>query len=121
MPDLKLKPVTARRLNKPAWYRPRTAELAPDHKAGEGAASLVTTDVNLDGERIGSTGGTQTQHHRPRMDLRPDRRRHQPAPTHPVPRRRRARPHAPHRPPAAPHRAPRGCRLTVGYIVGPGP
>ncbi len=39
MSDLKLKPVAAGKMNKPAWYRTRTAELGPDHKAGEGAAS----------------------------------------------------------------------------------
>lgn len=58
MPEIKLKPVTPGKLNKPAWYRTRTAELGPDHKAGEGAASLVTSDVYLDGERIGSVTGT---------------------------------------------------------------
>lgn len=57
MPELKLKPVTPGKLNKPAWYRTRTAELGPDHKAGEGAASLVTTEVYLDGEAIGSVTG----------------------------------------------------------------
>ncbi|SDL30575.1 hypothetical protein [Arthrobacter sp. ok362] len=57
MPDIKLKPVTPGKLNKPAWFRTRTGELGPDHKAGEGAASLVTADVYLDGERIGSVPG----------------------------------------------------------------
>ena len=57
MPDIKLKPVVAGRSNKPVWYRARTAELGPDHKAGEGAASLATADVYLDGERIGSVTG----------------------------------------------------------------
>jgi hypothetical protein len=58
MPELKLKPVTPGKLNKPAWYRTRTAELGPDHKAGEGAASLVTTEVYLDGEPIGAVTGS---------------------------------------------------------------
>ncbi|WP_427174627.1 hypothetical protein [Arthrobacter sp. 92] len=58
MPALKLKPVAPGKLNKPAWFRTRTAELGPDHKAGEGAASLVTTGVYLDGERIGSVTGS---------------------------------------------------------------
>jgi hypothetical protein len=58
MPELKLKPVTPGKLNKPAWYRTRRAELGPDHKAGEGAASLVTTEVYLDGEPVGSITGT---------------------------------------------------------------
>lgn len=57
MPDLKLKPVAAGKMNKPAWYRTRTAELGPDHKAGEGVASLLTADVYLDGQLIGSVTG----------------------------------------------------------------
>lgn len=57
MPDKKLKPVTPGKLNKPAWMRTRTAELGPDRKAGAGAASLVTADVYLDGELIGSVTG----------------------------------------------------------------
>lgn len=58
MPELKLKPVSPGKLNRPAWYRTRTAELGPDCKAGEGAASLVTTDVYLDGQLIGSVTGS---------------------------------------------------------------
>ncbi|WP_422758885.1 hypothetical protein [Paenarthrobacter sp. C1] len=58
MPELKLRPVTPGKLNKPAWYRAHTAELGPDHRAGEGAASLVTSDVYLNGERIGSVTGS---------------------------------------------------------------
>jgi hypothetical protein len=54
MPDIELKPVVAGRSNKSAWYRTRTAQLGPDHKAGEGSASLTTTDVYLGGEPIGS-------------------------------------------------------------------
>lgn len=57
MPELKLKPVTPGRLNRPAWSRTHTAELGPDNKAGEGAASLTTTDVYLDGVPIGSVTG----------------------------------------------------------------
>jgi hypothetical protein len=57
MTDIKLKPVTHGKLNRPARFRTRTAELGPDHKAGEGAASLLTADVYLDGERIGSVTG----------------------------------------------------------------
>lgn len=57
MPEMKLKPVTPGKLNRPAWCRTRVAELGPDHKAGEGAASLVTSDVYLDGELIGSVTG----------------------------------------------------------------
>lgn len=57
MPDLKLKPVSPGKLNKPAWFRTHTAELGPDQKSGEGAASLVTADVYLDGERIRSVTG----------------------------------------------------------------
>lgn len=57
MTDIKLKPVTPDKLNRPAWFRTRTAELGPDQKAGEGAASLLTADVYLDGERIGSVTG----------------------------------------------------------------
>ncbi|MDF9749064.1 hypothetical protein [Arthrobacter sp. ES3-54] len=57
MTDIKLKPVTPGKLNRPAWFRTRTAELGPDHKVGEGAASLLTADVYLDGERIGSVTG----------------------------------------------------------------
>jgi hypothetical protein len=58
MPEMKLKPVTPGKLNKPAWYRTWTAELGPDRKTGEGSASLVTADVYLDGDRIGSVTGT---------------------------------------------------------------
>jgi len=58
MPEMKLKPVAPGRLNKPAWFRTRTAELGPDHRAGEGVASLVTAEVYLDGEPIGSVTGT---------------------------------------------------------------
>ncbi|GAA4035093.1 hypothetical protein GCM10023063_19320 [Arthrobacter methylotrophus] len=58
MPEIKLKPVTPGKLNKPAWYRTHVAELGPDHKAGEGSASLVTADLYLDGELIGSVTGT---------------------------------------------------------------
>ena len=58
MPDVKLKPVTPDRLNRPAWSRTHTAELGPDNKAGEGAASLATADVYLDGELSGSVTGT---------------------------------------------------------------
>jgi hypothetical protein len=54
MPEIKLKPVPAGKMNKAAWCRTRTAELSPDHKAGEGSASLTTADVYLDGELIGS-------------------------------------------------------------------
>ncbi|WP_026538719.1 hypothetical protein [Arthrobacter sp. 9MFCol3.1] len=57
MTDLKLKTVTPGKLNKPAWFRTRTAELGPDQKAGEGTGSLLTADVYLDGERIGSVTG----------------------------------------------------------------
>lgn len=31
MTDIKLKPVTPGKLNKPTWFRTRTAELGPDH------------------------------------------------------------------------------------------
>lgn len=55
MPELILKPVTPGRLNKPAWYRTRTAEVGPDTKNDDGT---VTADVYLDGERIGSVTGT---------------------------------------------------------------
>lgn len=55
---LNLKPVTPGKLNKPAWYRTHTAELGPDNRAGEGAASLVTSDVYLDGKLIGSVTGS---------------------------------------------------------------
>jgi hypothetical protein len=58
MPEQILRPVTPGRLNKPAWYRTHVAELGPDHRAGEGPASLVTADVFLDGELIGSVTGT---------------------------------------------------------------
>lgn len=58
MPEMKLKPVSPGKLNRPAWMRTRVAELGPDHKAGEGAASLVTTEVYLDGEPIGSVTGS---------------------------------------------------------------
>lgn len=54
---MKLKPVSPGKLNRPAWYRAHIAELGPDHKAGEGTASLVTSDVFLDGELIGSVTG----------------------------------------------------------------
>ncbi|HEX9088868.1 MAG TPA: hypothetical protein VF867_15225 [Arthrobacter sp.] len=57
MSDLKLKPVSPGKLNRPAWMRTRVAEQGPDHKAGEGAASLVTSEVYLDGELIGSVTG----------------------------------------------------------------
>jgi hypothetical protein len=50
MPDIKLKQVTAGELNKPAWYRTHTAELGPEHAAGEGPASITTADVYLGGE-----------------------------------------------------------------------
>lgn len=57
MPELILKPVTPGRLNKPAWYRTRTAETGPDTRNDDGT---VTVDVYLDGERIGSvTGGAR--------------------------------------------------------------
>jgi hypothetical protein len=58
MSEMKLKPVTPGRLNKPAWYRTHVAELGPDNRVGEGPASLVTADVYLDGELIGSVTGT---------------------------------------------------------------
>lgn len=59
MPELILKPVTPGRLNKPAWYRTRTAETGPDSKNDDGT---VTVDVYLDGERIGSvTGGARNK------------------------------------------------------------
>lgn len=51
MPELILKPVTPGRLNKPAWYCTRTAEVGPDAKNDDGT---VTADVCLDGERTGS-------------------------------------------------------------------
>ncbi|WP_120949963.1 hypothetical protein [Arthrobacter oryzae] len=57
MPEIKRRPVTPGKMNKPAWYRTRTAELGPDHKAGEGSASLTTADVYLDGQLIGSVTG----------------------------------------------------------------
>lgn len=57
MPEMKLKPVTPGKLNRPAWMRTHLAELSPDRKAGEGSASLTTTDVYLDGEHIGSVTG----------------------------------------------------------------
>lgn len=57
MPEMKLKPVSPGKLNKPAWYRTHVAELGPDQKAGEGAASLVTSEVYLNGEPIGSVTG----------------------------------------------------------------
>ena len=57
MPETKLKPVTPGKLNKPAWMRTRVAELGPDRKAGEGAAQIITADVYLDGELIGSITG----------------------------------------------------------------
>lgn len=57
MPEIKRRPVTPGKLNKPAWYRTRTAELGPDRKAGEGASSLSTADVYLDGQHIGSVTG----------------------------------------------------------------
>ncbi|MDJ0354462.1 hypothetical protein [Pseudarthrobacter sp. PH31-O2] len=59
MPDLRLKPVTPGKLNRPAWMRTRTAELGPDVKAGEGPATLTTADVYLDGALIGSVTGAQ--------------------------------------------------------------
>lgn len=57
MPEIKRRPVAPGKLNKPAWYRTRTAELGPDAKAGEGSASLTTADVFLDGVLIGSVTG----------------------------------------------------------------
>jgi hypothetical protein len=57
MPELKLKPVSPGKMNRPAWMRTRTAELGSDRKAGEGPASLSTADVYLDGEHIGSVTG----------------------------------------------------------------
>lgn len=57
MPELKLKPVSPGRLNRPAWSRTHTAELGPDTRAGDGDASLTTTDVYLDGALIGSVTG----------------------------------------------------------------
>ncbi|QOT19408.1 hypothetical protein [Paenarthrobacter sp. YJN-5] len=54
MPEQNLKPVTPGRLNKPAWYRTRTAETGPETKNDDGT---VTTDVYLDGEHIGSVKG----------------------------------------------------------------
>lgn len=42
------------RQNGPAWSRTHTAELDPDTKAGEGASSLTTADLCLDGRHIGS-------------------------------------------------------------------
>lgn len=57
MPQIKLKPVVPGNFNRPAWFRTRTAEYGPDRKAGEGASQIVTTDVYLDGELIGSITG----------------------------------------------------------------
>lgn len=54
---MRLKPVSPGKLNRPAWMRTRVAELGPDFKAGEGVASLVTSEVYLDGEPIGSVTG----------------------------------------------------------------
>ncbi|MBG0738920.1 hypothetical protein IV500_05720 [Paeniglutamicibacter antarcticus] len=58
MPEMNLRPVTTGKLNRPAWMRTHTAALGPDHRAGEGIASLTTSDVFLDGELIGSVTGT---------------------------------------------------------------
>lgn len=60
MPKILRKPVTANRLNKPAWYRTRTAEFGPDTKAGEGDAQIATAEIFLDGELIGSITGIRT-------------------------------------------------------------
>jgi hypothetical protein len=55
MPEQILKPVSPGRLNKPAWFRTRTAETGPENKNEDGT---VTVDVYLDGERIGSIRGS---------------------------------------------------------------
>ena len=43
---MKLKSVSPGKLNRPAWMRARVAELGPDFKAGEGVASLVTSQCS---------------------------------------------------------------------------
>lgn len=55
MPEQILKPVSPGRLNKPAWFRTRTAETGPETKNEDGS---VTADVYLDGERIGYVRGS---------------------------------------------------------------
>lgn len=57
MPEIKLRPVVAGKSNKPAWCRTHTAAYGPDARTGEGDAQLITTDVYLDGEPIGSITG----------------------------------------------------------------
>jgi hypothetical protein len=57
MPENTRKPVVPGNFNKPVWFRTRTAEYGPDMKSGEGSALVVTTEVFLDGERIGSITG----------------------------------------------------------------
>jgi hypothetical protein len=108
---MKLKLATPGKLNRPAWYRTRTAELGPDHKTGEGVASLVTAEVYLDGEVIGSVTGapsTEAQQRRPRVDPVPDRGRRHAARVGTVQRHRRTRPYPPDRAEPAPDRPP-GC------------
>lgn len=62
MPEMKLKPVTPGKLNKPAWYSTRTGELGPDNRAGEGVASLVTAEDYRDGMLIGiGTGAPKAE------------------------------------------------------------
>lgn len=58
MPEIPLTLVTPGRLNKPAWYRTRTAELGPVRKSDSPAGPLTSYNVYLDGELIGSVSGT---------------------------------------------------------------
>ncbi|WP_160664985.1 hypothetical protein [Pseudarthrobacter sp. ATCC 49987] len=57
MPENRLRPVNAGKMNRAAWMRTHFAELGPYVKAGEGAASTSTADVYLDGALIGSVTG----------------------------------------------------------------
>lgn len=58
MPEISLTAVIPGRLNKPAWFRTRTAELGPVRKTDSPAGALATYDTYLDGELIGSVTGT---------------------------------------------------------------
>lgn len=63
-------PVSAGRLNKPAWYRTRVAEFGPVRKAAGEYGSLTTYDVYLNREHIGSVTGTpRTRPERPGSDV----------------------------------------------------
>lgn len=63
-------PVSAGRLNKPAWYRTHVAEFGQVRKAAGEYGSVTTYDVYLNRVHIGSVAGTlKTRPERPGSDV----------------------------------------------------